>query len=107
MAKEKEEKPLSRVVAKIEYEQKFNLGSYNSETIKIVLEGPFEDMRDGKDLPRLMLYTAANMKRLVDKVHKNEINPNKYEQASEAGEVELNKSPQENKKQITAGEDDI
>lgn len=104
MVKEKEEKPLSRVVAKIEYEQKFNLGSYNSETIKIVLEGPFEDIREGKDLPRLMLYTAINMKKLVDKVH-NGVDPKKYEKASEDSKLEENLN--KNKEIITSDEDDI
>ena len=73
-----EKKPISKVVAKLEYEQRFYLGDYQHETIKISLEGPFEDVRDGKDLPRLMLYTATNMKRLTQKVHEG-VDPRKYE----------------------------
>jgi hypothetical protein len=73
-----EKKPISKVVAKLEYEQRFNLGDYQHEMIKISLEGPFEDVRDGKDLPRLMLYTVTNMKRLTQKVHEG-VDPRKYD----------------------------
>jgi len=80
--------PVSKVIARLEYEQKFNLGKYQMETIKIVIEGPFEDIRDGKDLPRLLLYTATNMKKLTQKVHDG-VDPRKYENLPDGVEAKV------------------
>jgi hypothetical protein len=58
----------SKVTARLEFEKKYNLGNYEHESLKIIIEGPYNDIRDGKDLPRLLLPTWRNMVTLTEKV---------------------------------------
>lgn len=97
-----EDKPTSKIVAKVEYEQKFNLGNYSSETIKVVLEGPIEEVIDSKDVARLLLGTATNLKKITQKVHDN-VDPKKYDNLPDGVEVKK----EEPKKSGSKNEDDI
>ena len=56
------------ILARIEVEKKWNLGAYESETIKVVLEGPFEMLKNGKDLPKMLLYVTYNSVKLLERV---------------------------------------
>lgn len=72
MAKEDNE-ALEKINTEIHYERKFGSGglieTYGHEVIGFKLTGPFKDVKDGKDLPKLCFNVIANMKILADRIN--------------------------------------
>jgi|SRR5271157_4857054 len=58
----------TKLIAKLEFKKKFNLGNYEDETLGVSIEGPYNIIKDGKDLIKLLLPTWVNMVVLTEKV---------------------------------------
>lgn len=57
----------SKITAKVRVEMKFNTGNYESETYEVVVEGPYNDVKEGKDLVRLLYPVIKNAKTTIKK----------------------------------------
>ena len=77
MSKEDNE-ALNKIATEIFYERKFgsggNIENYGHEVIGFKLVGPFQDVKDGKDLPKLCFNVLANMKILADQINSKKAN---------------------------------
>lgn len=62
----------SRMNVKIRVEKKFNVAAWEYEMYSLEIEAPYEQMTNAKDMIRLLLPVARNLKVVAVKAFKNE-----------------------------------
>jgi len=69
---------LDKLNTEVVYERKFGSGgpieNYGHEIISFKLSGPFKDIKEGKDLPKLCFSVLANMKILAQQINAKKAN---------------------------------
>lgn len=95
---ETSKKEQSQIVAKVEYSKTYNLGNYSSRKITISLEGPFDELSNRKELPRLLWPVGYNCDKVCDKIHSGEIPPKSYDETNVQDEKLYKGKPVQEKK---------
>lgn len=78
----------SKVLVKLEMEKKYNVGPYASETYKISIEGPYDSIKEGREIPVLVSPTFYNMGALIT-VTKKKLEGKNVEEITKCYDVEV------------------